>query len=86
MGLELPGPGAPWAGGPCSGGDVCHTCRLGAVFGASKCLFLERSRWRTEGPAEVGRVCFAPFKGLLKAHFPLKNQLPLARRPSCVIA
>lgn len=38
------------------------------------------------GPAEVGRLCFARFKGLLKAHFPLKKQLLLARRPSCAIA
>lgn len=61
------------------------TCRLGIVFGASRCLFLERSRWRTEG-RRGWQLCFARFKGLLKARFPLKKQLLLARRPSCAIA
>lgn len=37
-------------------------------------------------PPQAGGVRFAHIKGLLKACFPLKNMLPLARLPSCAVA
>lgn len=35
---------------------------------------------------QIGRVCSARFKGLLKTYFPLKDMPPLACFPSCEIA
>lgn len=35
---------------------------------------------------QIGCVCSAHFKGLLKTYFPLKDVPPLARFPSCEIA